>query len=101
MLKPPLAAIATVAIVACESQIGSGAAPTRTLPSMGLALRPITGRRGGGAALKRLSAAFRALPVPVLGRVHDGALVLDLRCLEDEGGFVEQLAQLAVATRRS
>jgi hypothetical protein len=30
----------------------------------------------------------------VVGRVHDGAYVLDLRCLEDEAGFVAQLDQL-------
>ena len=100
-LAPALADIAAVEIVDCESQVGSGAAPTRTLPSKGVALRPLTGRRGGGAALRRLLAAFRALPVPVLGRVHDGALVLDLRCLEDETGFVDQLAQLSFAGPRS
>ena len=99
-LAPALADVAAVETVDCESQIGSGAAPTRTLPSKGVALRPLTGRRGGGAALKRLLAAFRALPVPVLGRVHDGALVLDLRCLEDEAGFVDQLAQLSFAGGR-
>ena len=35
-----------------------------------------------------------ALPVPVLGRIQDGALVLDLRCLEDEAGFLAQLERL-------
>jgi L-seryl-tRNA(Ser) seleniumtransferase len=30
----------------------------------------------------------------VIGRIEDGALVLDLRCLEDEEGFAANLAAL-------
>jgi len=82
-----------VAVVPCDSQIGSGALPTQRIASMGLALTP-RGKRGAGAALQRLAAAFRALPVPVIGRVHEGAFVLDLRCLEDETRFAEQLGAL-------
>jgi L-seryl-tRNA(Ser) seleniumtransferase len=69
----------------CESQIGSGAAPTRHLASAGIAVRP------GNA---RLATRFRGLPVPVIGRLQDGALVLDLRCLENEAAFVAQLEKL-------
>ncbi|HEX6319865.1 MAG TPA: L-seryl-tRNA(Sec) selenium transferase, partial [Burkholderiales bacterium] len=72
-------------VIDCESQIGSGALPTQRLPSAGLAIRP------GDA---RLAARFRALPIPVIGRLQDGAYILDLRCLEDETGFVDQLGQL-------
>ncbi|MFI4986051.1 MAG: hypothetical protein ACHQF3_01285, partial [Alphaproteobacteria bacterium] len=38
---------------------------------------------------------FRALPIPVIGRLDDGRLKLDLRCLDDEQAFAEQLARLA------
>ena len=48
-------------------------------------------RQGEGTALKALEKKLRDLPVPVVGRVHDGALWLDLRCLEDEAGFAAQL----------
>jgi hypothetical protein len=34
--------------------------------------------------------------VPVLGRIHDGAFVMDLRCLDHEEEFVAQLAALAL-----
>ncbi|MGR8921482.1 MAG: L-seryl-tRNA(Sec) selenium transferase, partial [Gammaproteobacteria bacterium] len=54
----------------------------------------------GGRAPERLAAAFRALPVPVVGRIADGALVLDLRCLDDEAGFTAQLAELAFGRAR-
>ena len=80
-------------VVACASQIGSGALPVETMPSAGFAIRP-RAARGAGRALERLAAAFRRLPVPLLGRLEDGALVLDLRCLEDEAAFVSNLAAL-------
>jgi L-seryl-tRNA(Ser) seleniumtransferase len=75
----------TVEVIDCESQVGSGAAPSQRIASAGLALRP-------GSA--RLAAAFRALPVPVIGRVQDGAFIVDLRCLEDEAAFTAQLDKL-------
>jgi len=33
----------------------------------------------------------------VLGHVTDGALILDLRCLDDEATFLAQLAELGHA----
>jgi len=83
-----------VSVAACESQVGSGARPADRLPSVGLEIRPATSGRGQGRALASLATALRALPVPVIGRIVEGALVLDLRCLEDETGFLEQLPLL-------
>jgi L-seryl-tRNA(Ser) seleniumtransferase len=77
----------------CSSQVGSGAAPVETLPSAALAIRPAQAA-GAGRALAGLAAALRALPVPVIGRIADQALVLDLRCLEDEAGLLEAFAAL-------
>jgi len=88
-----LEGVATVDVVACDSQVGSGAQPLRALASAGLAIRP-EGAKRRGTALKGLAAAFRRLPLPVVGRIHDGALILDLRALEDEAGFVAQLPSL-------
>jgi len=73
----------------CASQIGSGALPVDTIPSAGLRL---TGQ--GGDAPDRLAAKLRALPVPVIGHIRDGALILDLRCLEDDAALLTALAQL-------
>jgi L-seryl-tRNA(Ser) seleniumtransferase len=78
-----------VAATHCRSQAGSGSLPSAAIPSVALALRA-----GGksGKALKELASRLRKLPVPVIGRITDGALLLDLRCLEDETGFLAQLA---------
>jgi L-seryl-tRNA(Ser) seleniumtransferase len=85
-----------VEIVDCISQIGSGALPLETLASAGLAIRT-TGRKGKGRALAQLSSALRALPVPVIGRVENDALILDLRCLEQTEDFKANIGQLSLA----
>lgn len=84
----------TVEAVPLRSQIGSGSLPIDRLPSAGLAIRP-QGRKGG--VLHRIETALRALPRPVIGRIEDGALLLDLRCLAapEEAGFVANLAELS------
>jgi L-seryl-tRNA(Ser) seleniumtransferase len=83
----------TVEIVGLKSQIGSGSLPVDRLPSAGLAIRP-TGRKSG--VLNRIEEALRRLPRPVIGRIEDGALLLDLRCLgaHEEDGFRSTLAAL-------
>jgi L-seryl-tRNA(Ser) seleniumtransferase len=76
------------------SQIGSGALPIDQLPSYGLAVRH-AGSGRPGRHLDRLETLLRRLPVPVIGRIADDALWLDLRCLEarDEAAFAAQLAE--------
>ncbi|HWB52010.1 MAG TPA: L-seryl-tRNA(Sec) selenium transferase [Stellaceae bacterium] len=80
--------LAAVDLVACKSQIGSGALPVSLLPSVGLALRPV---QHSGKAVEALAQRLRDLPIPVIGHIESGRLVLDLRCLEDEAGFAAQL----------
>jgi L-seryl-tRNA(Ser) seleniumtransferase len=82
-----------VEVVDLSSQIGSGALPLETLPSAGFAIRPGQ-KKSGGRALTALASALRALPTPVIGRIEDDAVVLDLRCLEATEPFVENLAKL-------
>jgi L-seryl-tRNA(Ser) seleniumtransferase len=91
------AAIADAYAVTDESvvsQIGSGALPVDTLPSHGLAIRVIKGKRG---SLDRLEGLLRGLPRPVIGRVSEKTLWLDMRCLSsaDEAAFVDQWGKLA------
>jgi L-seryl-tRNA(Ser) seleniumtransferase len=84
----------TVDVLDCSSQIGSGAQPLETLASAGIAIAP-SARKGSGTRLEALSLAFRKLPIPVVGRIKDGALIFDLRCLDDEAALREQLPRLA------
>lgn len=72
----------------CWSQIGSGSLPVDRLPSRAITLMP---KDGKGKTVEALAAEWRSLPVPVIGRLQDGRLWLDLRCLEDETAFLEVL----------
>jgi L-seryl-tRNA(Ser) seleniumtransferase len=65
-----------------------------SLESAGLAIRTASSGRGSDARLRHLTEKLRGLPRPVIGAVHDGVLRLDLRCLDDEPGFVAQLSEL-------
>ncbi|WMR25132.1 L-seryl-tRNA(Sec) selenium transferase [Klebsiella pneumoniae] len=90
-LQPDLAAHYAdfaVSVAACQSQIGSGSLPVDRLPSAALTFTPHDGR---GSRLEALAARWRALPCPVIGRIYDGRLWLDLRCLENETRFMEML----------
>lgn len=102
-MLPAVAAAAgpgfTADVAACASQIGSGALPLSTLPSAAIRLTP-AGAKGAGRALGALAAAFRALAVPVIGRIEDDAFWLDCRCLDDEAAFVADLAGLALEPAR-
>ena len=81
---------------ACLSQTGSGSLPLDTLESTALVVHAHAGQR----ALEHLAKALRGLARPVLGRIADGALRLDLRCLaiDEEGEFLDVLSNLRDAS---
>ncbi len=85
---------ADVAVAACESEAGSGSLPSDRLKSCALAITPGGDKRKANARIEALARACRMLPMPVTGRVNDGSLYLDLRCLDDEAGFLAQLGKL-------
>jgi L-seryl-tRNA(Ser) seleniumtransferase len=75
---------AQVDVAACASQVGSGSLPIDRLPSAAL--------RISSAEVKpaAIAKSLRAMPIPVIGRIHEDAVWLDLRCLEDEAAFLAQ-----------
>ncbi|SEK88119.1 L-seryl-tRNA(Sec) selenium transferase [Kosakonia sacchari] len=75
-------------VEACLSQIGSGSLPVDRLPGAAVTFTP---RDGSGRRLEALAAQWRALPQPVIGRIYDGRLWLDCRCLDDESRLLEML----------
>ena len=56
-----------------KAQIGSGTLPEEEIPSRAIAIRHAT------TLAEKIAARFRASDPPILGRIHDGAFLLDLR----------------------
>ena len=68
-----VAGLAT-AVEPCRSTVGGGAMPTAQIASWAVTLR-------GGSA-DALEARLRGAPVPVIGRIEDGRIWLDLRTID-------------------
>ncbi len=98
VMQERLAGQAAVGLRPCLSQIGSGSLPVDLLPSLCIAIAPLQKGRGEGAWLKKIEQAFRDLPIPVVGRINEGAFCLDMRCLESglTTEFIEQLGRLSL-----
>jgi L-seryl-tRNA(Ser) seleniumtransferase len=76
------------AVVDSEAQVGGGAFPDAAIPSVAVAL-------AGDAAT--LAAALRGGDPPVVGRIHDGRLLLDLRTIAppDDGRLESAIVAVA------
>jgi len=61
-----------------ESLIGGGAAPSATLPTRLLTVAV------NGLSAEQLQAQLRALELPIIARVQEGRVVLDLRTVPEE-----------------
>jgi len=75
----------------CQSQIGSGSLPLDLLPSVAIA---VTAKDGKDQTLVELAQNLRQLPIPVIGRITNGVMLMDLRCMEDISTFCNQLKSL-------
>jgi L-seryl-tRNA(Ser) seleniumtransferase len=80
--------------VATDATVGGGSLPGEMLPSFGLSVR------SPGLSAERLMARLRSGDPPVIGRVIDDAVVLDLRTVDPaDDGRLAAAVQAAVARR--
>jgi L-seryl-tRNA(Ser) seleniumtransferase len=76
----------TIGVEPCTSTVGGGAMPTAELPSFAVT---VTGKPADA-----LDRALRAAPVPVISRIADGKLWLDVRTIA-----ADEIAVVAAAVR--
>ena len=77
-----------IRVAETHGQIGSGALPVETLPSVALVLE------ASDVSAEGLAAHFRNAKVPVIGRIKDAQLWLDLRAIyEREQAWIVETAQ--------
>ncbi len=88
-LRARLSADFVVSVIKSMCQVGSGALPGTVVPSAAVSVAAAHDKQ-----LRQLAERMRALPVPVLGRIHDGVLLLDLRATADVEPLLANLARL-------
>jgi L-seryl-tRNA(Ser) seleniumtransferase len=81
-----------VTVVELRSTVGGGSLPGETLPSVGVALQD-------GSATRSL-AALRAGEPPVIARIEEGRVVLDLRTVDPAADQALAGALIAALERR-
>ena len=81
-----------IQIAETHGQIGSGALPVETLPSVALVLEPTD------ITADELASRFRQAKVPVIGRIKDAQLWLDLRAIyeREQACIVETARQVSL-----
>jgi L-seryl-tRNA(Ser) seleniumtransferase len=93
-LRPHLPADASLEVVSGEAQVGSGSVPVETLASWLLALRP------GAASADETARSLRLGRPPVFTRIHEGAVLFDLRTIQpEEDVLVEAAVRRALASK--
>jgi L-seryl-tRNA(Ser) seleniumtransferase len=78
-----------VAKIQVNSRVGGGAWPVQPLPSWAIGLRPV------GISVNSLEERLRRSELPVIGRIENECLILDMRTVQDN-----EIAALAEAIRR-
>ena len=87
-ISKPLAEHCRVTVMDVESRVGGGALPEQGLASRAVVLEPLT------VKVSRLETILRSASLPVIGRIEDGRLLLDMRTVADE-----EVADLASCLR--
>jgi len=77
-LKKSIAETCTVTIIDIMSRVGGGAMPEQNLSSRGVALQPVN------MSVSSLEKKLRNLDIPVIGRIEEDRLLLDMRTIADD-----------------
>ena len=85
LIRERLGADYEIELVDSTCQIGSGALPTEEIPSKGIAVG------GRGMSADQVARVFRRADPPIIGRIHDGRFILDLRSVGDPDSLVPNL----------
>jgi L-seryl-tRNA(Ser) seleniumtransferase len=85
----PLLSEFTIGVAQADCQIGSGSLPDRRLPSMAVTIHHPEESR-----VRSLLKALRRLPVPVVGRLRDGQILLDMRGAARTEELIDNFADL-------
>ena len=83
---------AKIEVVPCESQIGGGSLPLERIPSMAVTIRP------DKISVPEFEERLRHLPVPVIPRVINDTVLMDVRTLDKKAMTIltDQLKSLEV-----
>ena len=93
-IRRDLADACAVKVTETISRVGGGAMPEQNLPSMGVVLSPVS------MTVSRLETLLRRLDVPVIGRIEEDRLVLDMRtAADDEIPLLAACLQKVLSTR--
>lgn len=79
----------SVSIKACESQIGSGALPTKTIPSFAVVIEC----NDSTQSIESIAGIARSLPHPIVGRLSRNSLWFDCRALTDHAAIEASVSQ--------
>jgi L-seryl-tRNA(Ser) seleniumtransferase len=83
--------LAAVSMERGASQVGSGSLPVESIESRYVVLHPLD------VSVDKLAALFRSNEVPVVGRIHEGRLAMDMRTVYQEDA--EYILKAAEAIR--
>ncbi len=79
-------AICAMSLMPTISRVGGGAMPEHGLPSWAVAFRPVH------MPISALEKGLRKLAIPVIGKIEDDSLLLDMRTIDDK-----EIAELAAS----
>ena len=78
VLKKGISTCCTIQIAEVMSRVGGGAMPEQNLPSRAVILRPLSMK------INRLEEKLRKLEIPIIGRVENDRLILDMRTVRSD-----------------